>query len=79
MNQLFVTSHCPDCGRANQFPIDALGRRSSCHHCAQVMTVRDKDSFLAGDSDSIAWWLRFTESGSRMSPEFELPEKTLPR
>lgn len=79
MNQLFVTSRCPGCGRANQFPIDALGRRSSCHHCSRVMAVRDKDSFLAGDSDSIAWWLRFTESGSRMSPQFELPEKTLPR
>lgn len=79
MNHVFVTCHCQTCGRANQYPVEALGRRSSCHHCAQMMTVRDSDSSLASESDSFGWWLRFTESGSRMFPEFEIPEKTLPR
>ena len=79
MNHLFITCHCPGCRRANQFPIESLGTRSSCHHCAEIMTVRDADGSPAGESDSIVWWLRFTDSGSRMSPEFELPEKSLPR
>lgn len=79
MSQLLIVCHCPHCRRGNQFSAEALGTRSSCHHCAQMMTVRDEDSTLAGDLDSIVWWLRYTESGAQMSLEFELPEKTRPR
>ncbi|QEG23784.1 DUF2614 family zinc ribbon-containing protein [Mariniblastus fucicola] len=79
MNHLFVTSCCPNCDRTSQFPIEVLGRRSACRHCAHPFTVRDSDSEPAGESDSMVWWLKFTEAGSKMSPQFELPEKSLPR
>jgi len=79
MNHVYVNSCCPHCKRSSHFPIEVLGLRSACRHCAKAMTVRDADNSQASQSDSMGWWLRFTESGSRMSPEFEMPEKTLPR
>ncbi len=79
MNHLFVTSRCNGCSRCNQFPIELLGRQSTCRHCGKGVSVRDADGLQAAESDSIRWWLRFTESGTRLGPEFKLPEKLLPR
>jgi hypothetical protein len=79
MNHLFINCRCHRCSRSNQFPIELLGEKSTCRHCGTGVTVCDADRLQAAESDSMGWWLRFTESGARMGPEIELPEKSLPR
>ncbi len=79
MNHLFVTCRCHQCNRPGQFPIELLGKVSTCRHCGSRVSVCDADRLQAAESDSMVWWLRFTESGARMDPKVELPSKTLPR
>lgn len=79
MNQIYVATKCPHCERRSQFPIELLGLKSACRHCAKSMTVRDADGSLASQADSMAWWLQFTSAGKMLSPACELPEKVLPR
>ena len=79
MSHTFIVCRCWNCARASEFPVEILGRESRCRHCKSRLRVLDESSREAGDDDSIVWWLEFTESGNRMSPEFSLPEKLLPR
>lgn len=79
MNHTFIVCRCRNCSRANEFPIEILGQESTCRHCKGRVSVFDDSSREAGDQDSIAWWLEFTESGSRLTSEFSPEEKMLPR
>ena len=79
MNHVFVTTHCPHCNRPGQFPLELLGKKTTCRHCHKTVTVRDADSSNAAQGDSMAWWLTFTDSGSRLQPESEKPQKRRPR
>ena len=79
MNQVFVASKCRQCGRSSQFPIELLGQKAACRHCAESVTVSDADGSSAGQRDSMAWWLEFTKSGSQLTSSSDLREKTRPR
>ena len=79
MNHVFVTNHCPHCQRSGQFPLQLLGKKTTCRHCLKTVTVRDADNSSAAQDDSMAWWLTFTESGSRLTPESENSPKRRPR